>query len=471
MPCSDYYTVHAKCICNQELAARNRVLCEWPQPDPIAIDRLKKIAGGIAEWLGRHEPLMPEEWIDKYTGYKRARYERAIREWESSGVSRKHSYVTAFVKAEKLIDPRKDPRMIQARNPVYNVALGNYLKAIEHKLYNVGGSRQLARYFPKGRLIAKGLNMAQRGALLYKRWSELKDPVALELDCSRFDAHCSDKLLRIEHRVYLKCFQNNKELSRLLDWQIRNKCFTEGGIKYECLGRRMSGDMNTALGNCVIMLILLADAFRQCGIKPKQFRILDDGDDCVVIVEREVQDKVRELFPKLFTSYGHTLKIESVTSDFSKVTLCGARCIRVGGIRKCVLNPKRTIGKARILLGSKNLQNVEKYVGTIGQCLLALHAGVPVLQAHAMALRRATRRILRGTPGSFVYRLAKDQNWADQLPEPISYEARCDFRDAFDISIEEQIEIEDWFNDVDVFEGSELVEEGSDLVRLLDCFV
>jgi len=429
----------------------------------------------MSKWLGKHEPVQPEEWTAKYTGYKKARYQRAIREWDASGVNRKHSYVSAFVKAEKLLDPRKDPRMIQARNPVYNVALGNYLKAIEHKLYNIGGTRHLRKLFPAGRLIAKGLNMNARGALVARRWNELNDPVALELDCSRFDAHCSPELLRVEHRVYLDCFTHAKELDRLLKWQIQNKCFTEGGVRYTCDGRRMSGDMNTALGNCVLMLLMLGDAMQQLGVKPHQFGIIDDGDDCVLIVERSVSDRVIKGLPGLFNGYGHTLKVESQTDEFEKVTLCGARVIRVGGVRKCILNPRRVIGKARLILGGKNIQAIEKYVATVGQCLLALHSGVPILQAHACMLRRASRRILRGTPGSYLYRLGWDQEWRAEVPTEITEQARLDFELAFGIKVEDQLYVENWFNSHDPFEGGEYGEIDCDDSIMssvdLDCFV
>lgn len=462
MPCADHYTVHASCTCNQILAATNRVICDWPKPEDAALKRLRIIAGRISQYLGRnHHTVAPEEWTKKYSGMKAARYQRAIREWETCGVNRKHSFINAFVKSEKVTDPRKDPRMIQARGAVYNVALGNYLKAIEHQLYNVGGTGPLKKYFPKGRLIAKGLNMVQRGALLHKRWNELKQPVALELDCSRFDAHCSKKLLQIEHKVYLGCFKNDRTLAQLLGWQLQNTCFTQGGVRYTCEGRRMSGDMNTALGNCVIMLMLLADAFQQCGVPPSCFRIIDDGDDCVVLVEQEYSQIVMDKFPALFTSYGHTLKVESTTSDFNKVTLCGCRVIRVGGQRKVILNPARTIGKSRVLW-VKNI-DPNRYIATVGQCLLALHHGVPILQSHALALRRAARRVLKAPPTSYVYRLAWDEEWHNIKPQPVSEEARLDFEAAFGISIVDQLAVERWFDELpNPFDEVEVFEIGRD---------
>jgi hypothetical protein len=52
----------------------------------------------------------------------------------------------------------------------------------------------------------------------------------------------------------------SKELAELLKWQLQNKGFArtiDGLIKYSVEGCRMSGDMNTALGNCTIMCALV----------------------------------------------------------------------------------------------------------------------------------------------------------------------------------------------------------------------
>lgn len=69
----------------------------------------------------------------------------------------------------------------------------------------------------------------------------------------------SVQALKWEHSIYNAMFRSD-ELAELLGWQLTNKGFartTDGLIKYEVKGCRMSGDMNTALGNCMIMCALV----------------------------------------------------------------------------------------------------------------------------------------------------------------------------------------------------------------------
>jgi hypothetical protein len=100
------------------------------------------------------------------------------------------------------------------------------------------------------------------------------------------------------------------------------------------------------------------------------------------------------------------------------------------------------------MLGCKQV-DPHRYVATVGQCLLALHQGVPILQEHALALRRASRKFLKEPPGSYLYRLGWDQVWLDQKPEPVTEEAREDFEASFGVSIQDQLAIEEWFRLVD----------------------
>lgn len=448
MPLQRDFYVQNDCVCNQTLAATNRVICEWPQPDRAAIQRLKKVAKRLSHYLGTgHSPVAPEEWTAKYTGMKAARYKRAIQSLETSPLCRKDAYIQAFVKAEKIADPSKDPRMIQARSGRFNVVLGSYLKAIEHSLYNMKGQGTMRKYLPPTRSIMKGLSMPARGALLTQKWRSLKNPVQLALDCSRFDAHCSKSLLEVEHAVYLRCFLNSPELDRILKWQLSNKCFTQGGVVYSCEGRRMSGDMNTALGNCVLMVLMLADAMKEMGITTDRFEIADDGDDCALFVEKEDADRVSEEIVKIFKTYGHDLKIEERIDTFEKVTLCGARVIRVGGKRIAILEPGRTIGKSRVIMKVRQEPDwLRKYVSTVGQCLLALHTGVPVLQSHAQYLMRAHRARLKEVPGSYLYRLDWKTDPMQARSQRITDQAREDFAQAFDVSIVEQLEAEQWYD-------------------------
>jgi hypothetical protein len=444
MPVCDEYFVQNDCQHNQYLAAVNRVACKWPAPDPKAIGELRWVIASLASRLGPRSKVSFDVWGKHYTGLKRARYLRAIESLENRPIGPKDSGIQAFVKLEKLTDPRKDPRMIQMRGARYNVELGNYLKAFEHDLYTLRGMPHDS-WFPEGRLIVKGMNNAARGALIERHWNSLRRPVQLSLDCSRFDGHVSEPLLRIEHSLYESLFRD-PALQRLLGWQRRNTCFTRSGLKYTVFGRRMSGDMNTALGNCVLMITMMAWAMRQLGLRPSQWRMADDGDDCCIMVEEEHAHLVANGLQGLFLRLGHDLKVEGIARTLEEVTLCAGRPIRVGGQRVMVLNPRRAIGKSRVGIKSRDPRFMRDYVHTMGVCQLALYSGVPVLQAHALALKRAGTKTLRELPGAYLYRLAHMERPDLVQATAISEEARLDFAVAFGIDIQSQLAAEEWFD-------------------------
>jgi len=443
MPLATEYTVQSDCQHNQYLAAVNRVACNWPVAGDLR--DVREVAGRVADCLGVNEVVPFEVWGAKYSGMKLRRYQAALVSLEARPITRKDSYIQAFVKREKLSDPAKDPRMIQARGARFNVALGCYLKAFEHRLYNIRGTGPLKRWLPAGRLIVKGMNAVARAALLQVHWDSLSHPVQLGLDCSRFDAHCSVPLLRVEHSVYLKAFRGDPALARLLSYQLRNRCYTRSGLVYEVEGRRMSGDMNTALGNCVLMVCMMAAAMREIGLKPKHWRMADDGDDCCVMVEREVADEVARRLPEIFKRFGHTLKVESRADTLERVVLCGASPIMVGTVRRMITTPGRAIGKARVHTKVLAPSFRRPYVATIGECMLHMHSGVPILQEHALALRRASKTLLREIPGSYLYKLGPADVLGAALSTPVAETTRESFAVAFGVSIAAQLECEAWF--------------------------
>jgi hypothetical protein len=133
-------------------------------------------------------------------------------------------------------------------------------------------------------VILKGMNAHATAEQLRSNWDSFTQPVAVGLDASRFDQHVSHAALCWEHSVYNGVFRSS-ELRRLLRWQLVNHgvARTEGQrIDYTTNGCRMSGDINTSLGNCLIMSsIVLA----YCETRGITARLSNNGDDCVLILE------------------------------------------------------------------------------------------------------------------------------------------------------------------------------------------
>lgn len=463
--------MHEGCACNELIGITNRVLGETPPPEEEAIRAVRQEIDRMSDRVRQLKPLKLSEVVNTFTGAKRALYQRAYESLQVDPLTRDDARVKAFVKAEKLNPGAKvnpDPRMIQARNPRYNLVIAKYLRPVEHYIYTLKGPSKL-------RQVAKGLNQVDRAELLKAKFRAFADPVCLSLDASRFDKHVSEPILRAEHRFYTNLFPSEPELNLLLNYQISNKCRSRNGYKYICKGGRMSGDINTALGNCLIMVAVTRANIRRLeksvGHKIR-YELMDDGDDCLVITERCHLPLLEDRLPKLFLQCGFVLKIEGVTDNIRQVCFCQSRMAIGAGGDIMVRDWRKVLSHACV--GVKQWLDpncVQGMIGLVGECELALSAGVPILQEFALALKRisAGKKLHeRNIAGSgYEYRLRMETIKYDK-PVDISDEARLAFEEAFDTPIWEQLHVEEylrnWNPDHEVREvGVELDHRWEDL--------
>lgn len=438
--------MHSSCPCNELLGIRNRVLMEVPPTDPAVLQEAYSVARSMARWIGPKSPWTPDRWVTRYSGLKRRNYENAIIDLGADPFKRQDRNISAFVKLEKLLDATKDPRIIQCRGPRFNLELGNFLKAIEDRLYNVQGTGRMKRWLPTGRLIAKGLNMTKRAKLIISKFDQTPRCVVYSLDCSRFDAHVSQEMLRVEHSVYNRVFRS-KHLKRILKMQLVNNCYTTSGMHYVCPGGRMSGDMNTALGNCVLMVIMLAVIMKRLGFTPSMWQMLDDGDDCLLFIQQTHEPMMVGLAEQ-FLKFGHVIKLENRATTIQEITFCQSSIINTVVGPKCVQNPVRTMSRA--LTGPRHWPDREfrkRYLGLVGWCELALSMGVPVVQSLAMLFIRSSGGELPRSPVYYDRQwMAKREARHKVQPVEVTAEARCTFWEAFGITPDEQIALENQFD-------------------------
>lgn len=432
--CKKVY-IHNNCRCNEIISLRNRVLFDTIMPDDNCIAQCKLIARLIADWLPR-ENKMDGEWLAAYSGKKRRKYERAALDLAVEPIRRSDSYIAAFIKAEKIFE-LKDPRMIQARNARYNYMLGNFLKPIEHHLYNIKGTGRLAKFLPPGRCIAKGCNMSRRARLIKKKMERFTQPLVVSLDASRFDAHVTG-MLKVEHLIYLR-YWKDPVLQRLLAWQYNNRGRTSTGVRYKLQGSRMSGDMNTALGNCLISIIMLANIMRRLKVKPSRWDMLCDGDDVLLFLSQADRWVLSHL-QREYALHGFPIKVENVTTDYHQVTFCQTRPINTPLGPRMLSNPTRTLSRA--LVGVKHWAEekfVPKYLALIGYCELALNMGAPILQEFAcLMLDWGSVLPKRVMVSGRVVKAMREERSHPIVPLPITDEARWSFWQAFGIPPEEQ---------------------------------
>lgn len=398
------------------------------------------------------QPMTKEEFVASYTGPKRALYERVRQELEIKPLTKFDSSITAFVKAEKILttpsklDPA--PRIIQPRSPRFNIEIGVYIKRIEKVIY-----RTIDKLFGETTVL-KSYNAFERGKILREKFDRFRNPVVVSLDISRMDAHVHQDSLKYCHKVYLNYFPTGlkRVLRKLLNQQLVNRgrvyC-ADGKIKYKVNGRKMSGDMDTALGNVVIMCSLLYTWLEKFGIK---FSVGDDGDDAFIIVEACDVPLVTTGIQSWFKDMGFSLKVDGVTSTFEHVVFCKSRPIFDGTEWRMVRECPSSIQKdTSTVLPLTNIGGVKNYYHDIGNCGLALTSGIPVLQEFYLAMVRAGEGARgfndRSLQTSGMFRMAEGL-----LPvyKAVTDAARVSFYTAFGMLPHEQMALEDHYRSLDL---------------------
>lgn len=322
-------------------------------------------------------PLTKEQFLGACKGRKRVVYERAFESLLSKEFRNKDSFIQFFIKCEKInfskkLDPA--PRGISPRNPRYHVMLGPYIKRIEKKIYKTIGKLFGAP------TVFKCLNAQDRGKQLREHWDHFDDPVAIGLDASRFDQHVSKEALIFEHKFYKLFFPNDSLFSRLLSLQTENTLFAncpDGRARLQLSGGRMSGDMNTALGNCLLMSCMV---WSYLSSRVSKFRLANDGDDCVVFIEKKDLRKLSDL-SEWFLSLGFDMKVEDPVDVFERIEFCQSQPVWTPSGWLMVRKVPESIAKDSMSI--KPLDNPKvfrRWMSSVGKAGLALAGGIPIVQ-------------------------------------------------------------------------------------------
>lgn len=385
---SAQYGVHNPSLTNLIRGVAERVLFT-PGPDG-SLEKTRQAEKGVFDLLAfekralvSNTPPTSVVAIEDYPSLyqdtrKRKIYTRAVESLSHEAISRRDSTVSTFVKAEKInlsSKPDPAPRVIQPRSPRYNVCVGRYLKPLEKSLLS---SYKASHGYP---VVVKGLNAQGVASVLRDNWDCYADPVAIGLDASRFDQHVGKQALAWEHSVYNSIFRD-PELARLLSWQLSNKGrgYAEGyRVKYTVEGCRMSGDINTSMGNCIIMSSIVLAYFR---VNKVDARLTNNGDDCVVILERRDASKLAGL-DQWFTRFGFKLTREEAREVFEQIEFCQTQPVWCEDGWRMVRNPYTASSKDAVsLLSWAGELEFDRWRGAISACGLSLTRGVPFWEAY-----------------------------------------------------------------------------------------
>lgn len=420
--CSFAYKIstHASCVCNEYVSLHNRHLVDRSY---LSADiKLLDLGFKLVSKAIRFKVQKMDVWdvVRSYTGAKKRSYWKAALELRY-GFKKQYANLNMFIKPDRWpeeIAGDKPPRAIQYRRPHFNLKLAQYLKPFEDRVYE--------EFQPFGtRVIAKGLNLRQRGELFMDKIKKFKNPRFYCIDHSKFDSTVSVEHLQRLHKIYRRCV--GKSVQQYLKHQYKALGYTKHGIKYKVKGTRCSGDFDTGLGNSLISAAAIMAVFKGC-----RYDFMLDGDDTVVILEGECS-----VDRDSFARFGLETKL-NVVHDKYHVEFCQSRLIWNRGYMFS-RNPLRAISHQCYTVKRYGLKGMIRYLAGVGRCEVACSAGVPLLQKQGMRYGIITDNPLyeQGTRWKM-----QTKGWAVQ-PLEILMETRITFARAWGISVDLQLAFED----------------------------
>ncbi len=348
---------------------------------------LKQFADTLCHAVGRRQPSTYAQFLKLYEGDRRARvYGEAVESLRCKPVQPWDAICATFLKCEKHNLSKKPDaagRVIQPRTPRYNAAVGRFLKPLEKVICRAIGD------IYGGPTIMKGYNAVETAEHMLNMWRSFDTPVAVMLDAKRFDQHVSTWALQYEHAIYRAIYPEYPELGKLLEMQLHNVGIArvpEGKVKYEVEGCRMSGDMNTSLGNCVLMCAMVWALGKKLGLR---IRLANNGDDCCIVCDKTDVKRLVSAIPGHFLPLGFQMEVEPVVEVFEEIDFCQTHPVYACGRWIMCRDPRVALAKdVHTVLPLEQRGAFGAYCKAIGDCGLSLCSGMPVMQEFYLSLLR-----------------------------------------------------------------------------------
>lgn len=409
----------------------------WTDPPSVSLD-LKEYFKAFRWELGCHTnsliPMTPEQYLLSCDPKRRKKYSSVLDQIFVDSPRRP----SQFVKLEPAEISTKPAvaRVITDPGPQTNFELGLYIKPAEAELVKA------IKRLQGEHVIMKGMNAQDIALDLETAWCAYSDPVCLDGDASRFDAHTGiDIRKHLEFAFYTSMYPGDKILRALLTRLLKRRvrCRTKDGHFSYVLSSRGSGNHNTGIGNCLITVAILWTWLKQNGIRasPKV-----NGDDWIVIMERADLDKFQAGFVSRCLQIGYTMKVGAVVDVFEKIDFCQTSPVLAASGYIMVRNPITARVKDLTTYKYRTPKQFHSWCSAVSECGLAQSSGVPIYQDMYAAIKRTANG---AKPGKYFdrfdgrYVLSKGLTYRQTT---ISSESRYSFWLAFGILPDDQESIE-----------------------------
>lgn len=336
--------------------------------------------------------LSAAAFIASRPGRVRRLYQLAAdsKQLESRGL-RDMAKLKGFLKSEKsthsfphLSGPVKPgrPRGIQPRGPAFNMVLGPYTVPVEAVVFGDIDKEFMPEF--GGRVlrgVLKGLSPSLQAAEMRRHWDYHGGDghaAFCGLDMSSFDATVDEVDLRLDHEITQGYFPGDKTLKRAHSMQFRNQMravLRDGVVRTNLGPMRMSGDMNTSLGNCIISFAMAWEIFSPLGCT-----VIVNGDDVGVFGPRAVINGLSSV-EDAYLRYGKLAVPEPVVEIFERCEFCQTRPVWDGERWMATRHWDKAMDND--YSGMYRLADWRYYLShlhAVASCGLAVASGMPILQ-------------------------------------------------------------------------------------------
>lgn len=427
---------------------------KMPSRNPEFLDRLREHTSQAIKYfdlppIEADYPFLFETWLAQ-TNYQQWRKDELIKihddyvdllERNDEGELR-HFKVKLFMKAETYME-FKNGRGIYAREDVAKVVFGPYFKEIEKLVYYDPATDQGIKHFIKHVPVDKRADFIMEEVYMEAFRSVCTDYSSLE---AHFDPDFMDSCEFVLYEHMLRKTQYGSVILEIMREVLLgvNKIFGNG-VRARILGRRMSGEMNTSLGNGWTNLMLFSMWHIEAGGSFQTLRGVIEGDDGLFCIPVEMKLPTETFF----SEWGCLIKI-IIVDDISTASFCGL--IFDQDERKIIADPFKILGNFgytsnRYALCRKSKLN--SLLRAKAMSALVQYDGCPIISVLAKKILELTRSYdVRSViakerdewrRGKLIYGMQNYKMYTDTV---VGMKTRLLFENMYGIPVAVQISIE-----------------------------
>lgn len=424
---------------NLRCGFESRLASDPPVADFRLLRRFKKfvsrMCGKLLEPLPGGLDMSPQWWLEN-SNYSKGRRDELLACWNSriDQAITKHDKKCKFFAKRESYREYKPPRLIVSRTDYFKCYVGAACKRMEHEVYKLPYFIKHVPVLQRPDYIA---NYLHRPGFRYA-WS----------DYSKYERHFVPQVMdSCELVLYRYLLKNYPQQSDVLCEALRSRNYLESKVATaNVLGRRMSGEMVTSLGNGFTNLMLMLFNAERLHYNPLDIRGVVEGDDGLFAFPGCVPTS------SMFSELGFTIKIDW-TDELSEASFCGIICDRIK--KENVVDPVRFLSNfgwtdSNMMMGGPTV--LKRLMRAKALSSLCEAPACPIVTALASRVEFLTRGI---APAFDV------NNWYEQqvkpwekfvpgLVHPPALSTRDVMAREFGVSIPAQIELERYFAHVEL---------------------